>query len=128
MKHKPVTKTDRALLLQLGLTAMVLSAGLASAPSALADDDDFFLPGNLLLSRVVYDNNPNNVTVGQQLPPNCVTGCVVAQFNGAYPTVFNNAPIDGSFGITSKIHPRPADAVRRAYRLARGAQQLAAGH
>jgi len=102
MKHKPVTKTDRALLLQLGLTAIVLSAGLASAPSARADDD-FFLPGNLLLSRVVYDNNPNNVTVGQKLPPNCVTGCVVAKFDGTYPTVFNNAPIDGSFGITSKI-------------------------
>jgi hypothetical protein len=71
---------------------------------ALADDDDAnFQPGNLLLSRVVYDNNPNNVTVGQTLPPNCVTGCVTAKFDGTYPTVFNNAPIDGSFGITSKI-------------------------
>jgi len=101
MQHKPATKTDRAFL-QLGLTVIVLSAGLASTSAAVADDADFE-PGNLLLSRVVYDNNPNNVTVGQTLPPNCVTGCVKAKFDGTYPTVFNNAPIDGSFGITSKI-------------------------
>lgn len=63
MQHKPATRTDRAFL-QLGLTVIVLSAGLASTPLALADDDDF-RPGNLLLSRVVYDNNPNNVVVGQ---------------------------------------------------------------
>jgi hypothetical protein len=101
MQHKPATRTSRAFL-HLGLTVIVLSAGLASSSAALADDADFE-PGNLLLSRVVYDNNPNNVVVGQTLPPNCVTGCVKAKFDGTYPTVFNNAPIDGSFGITSKI-------------------------
>jgi hypothetical protein len=74
MQHKPTTKIDRAFL-QLGLTIIVLSAGLASSSAAFADDADFE-PGNLLLSRVVYDNNPNNVVVGQTLPPNCVTGCV----------------------------------------------------
>jgi hypothetical protein len=39
-----------------------------------------------------------------KLPPNCApANCVVAKYDGTYPTVFNNAPIDGSFGITSKI-------------------------
>jgi hypothetical protein len=66
-------------------------------------------PGNLLLSRSVYDNQASNVTVGEALPPNCVAAnvaagsCVTAAYDGAYPYVFNNAPIDGSFGITSRI-------------------------
>ncbi|HEX4006302.1 MAG TPA: hypothetical protein VHX60_09010 [Acidobacteriaceae bacterium] len=66
-----------------------------------------FLPGNLVVSRSVYDNQASNVTVGETLPPNCVaaTGsCVTAAYDGAYPYVFNNAPIDGSFGITSRIY------------------------
>jgi hypothetical protein len=65
-----------------------------------------FTPGNLVVSRSVYSNNKNNVTIGQTLPPNCVvsTGsCVTATNNGLYPFVFNNALTDGSFGITSKI-------------------------
>jgi hypothetical protein len=70
----------------------------------------YFTPGNLLVSRSVYDNNPNNVTVGQTLPPNCAStgiGCgtptVTATNDGTYPTVWNNALVDASFGITSKI-------------------------
>jgi hypothetical protein len=42
---------------------------LASGPAALADSD-VWQPGNLLVSRVIYDNNPNNVTVGMTLPSN----------------------------------------------------------
>jgi hypothetical protein len=61
-------------------------------------------PGNLLVSRSVYDNNPNNVTAGVTvLPPNCVSGCAVANAGGTYPQVFNNDIVDASFGITSKI-------------------------
>ncbi|HEV7988105.1 MAG TPA: hypothetical protein VGP23_06440 [Candidatus Binataceae bacterium] len=69
----------------------------------------YFNPGNLVVSRSVYDNNPGNVQVGEMLPPNCDTtmaaagSCVTAAYDGTYPTVFNNAPIDSSFGITSKI-------------------------
>jgi hypothetical protein len=54
----------------------------------------------------VYDNNPNNVTVGESLPPGCesiATPCVFATNDGTYPYVWNNALVDGSFGITSKI-------------------------
>jgi hypothetical protein len=50
-----------------GLVAMGLSA--SGGPAALADSD-YFQPGNLLLSRALYDNNPNNVQAGvTQLPP-----------------------------------------------------------
>jgi len=81
-------------------------SGLVGATAALADDDDTNLrPGNLLVSRSVYDNNPGNVVAGTTLlPPNCVApNCVTATDSGAYPFVFNNDVVDGSFGITSKI-------------------------
>ena len=70
----------------------------------------FFWPGNLVVSRSVYDNNPNNVTVGEILPPNCAStqgGCGAptgAPYNGSYPLVWNDAIYDGSFGITSKMY------------------------
>jgi hypothetical protein len=77
---------------------------LGSALTATAQTNTvYFNPGNLVVSRSLYDNNPNNVQVGMTLPPNCITGCVQAVVNGAYPYVFNNAPVDGSFGITSRI-------------------------
>jgi hypothetical protein len=106
MTYAGTSKFDRPLLLRSGMTVMVLLSGLSTIPAALADDDDaYFWPGNLLLSRVVYDNNPNNITAGvTALPPNCVaSACVKATAGGTYPTVFNNALVDGSFGITSKI-------------------------
>jgi hypothetical protein len=74
--------------------------------AAAQNGSAYFNPGNLVVSRSVYDNNPNNVQVGMTLPPNCVvsTGsCVKAIVDGSYPFVFNNAPVDGSFGITSKL-------------------------
>jgi hypothetical protein len=39
-----------------------------------------------------------------QLPPGCTgSNCVSATANGNYPQVFNNALVDGSFGVTSRI-------------------------
>jgi len=97
-------------------SAVVLSlAALALTPSAIAqghsDDDNavVFHPGNLVVSRSVYDNNPNNVKIGTILPPNCAKttgGCSAATgapYNGTYPFVFNNDVYDSSFGITSAI-------------------------
>jgi hypothetical protein len=74
--------------------------------TSLADEGRFFfLPNNLIVSRVVYDRTPPNIVPGTtQLPPNCVgSNCVTATANGVYPGVFNNALVDGSFGVTSKI-------------------------
>src|SRR5215469_1076692 len=97
----------RLILVSAGLLVTVVT-GFAQNGSA------YFLPGNLVVSRSVYNNNRNNVTIGQTLPPNCVTStgsCVTATNNGLYPSVFNNALVDGSFGITSAIfldHITPA--------------------
>ncbi len=62
-----------------------------------------FEPGNLLVSRSVYDNNPANVQVGEPLPPGCVSECATATTDGVYPYVWDNDFADESFGITSKI-------------------------
>jgi hypothetical protein len=72
---------------------------------------DYFQPGNLVVSRSVYDNNPNNIVVGvTALPPNCSAASgsctnppTTATNDGTYPTVWNNDLVDASFGITSKI-------------------------
>lgn len=103
---------SRPPALRIGLAVTLLLSGVAGTTGAFADDDDFgfrpgnsFAPGNLLISRSVYDNNPANVVAGTTLlPPNCVApNCVTATDSGAYPFVFNNVLTDGSFGITSKI-------------------------
>jgi hypothetical protein len=60
-------------------------------------------PGNLLVSRSVYENDPSLIAGSTQLPAGCVTGCVTATAGGAYPEVWNNVLVDESFGITSKI-------------------------
>jgi hypothetical protein len=96
----------RLPIFQSSLAVTLFLSGVVSATGALADDDGVeFKPGNLLLSRSVYDNNPANVVAGKTLlPPNCVApNCVTATTDGAYPDVWNNDSIDASFGITSKI-------------------------
>lgn len=92
------------------LRALVLisaSVAVAGVPAAAQNGSTYFSPGNLVVSRSVYDNNPNNVRVGQILPPNCQAtqgGCAGPATNdGTYPTVFNNDLVDASFGITSKM-------------------------
>ena len=87
------------------LTCFLLAS--AAVGSFAQNGSNFFSPGNLVISRSVYDNNPNNVQVGQLLPPNCQAtqvGCNGnATYDGTYPLVWNNDSVDGSFGITSKI-------------------------
>jgi hypothetical protein len=91
------------------LTALTLAIFTNSIPAlaqAFGDPFPYFLPGNLVVSRSVYDDNANNIAVGTQLPPNCaktVGPCAPATFNGTYPFVFNNVIPDPSFGVTSRI-------------------------
>jgi hypothetical protein len=95
-------KTHRFVILR-GLGGALVLSGLAGG--ALAEPVFRTHPGNLLLSRTVYDNRAANVAVGQALPPNCVApNCVSAVANGTFPTVFNNASVDGSFGVASAIY------------------------
>jgi hypothetical protein len=60
-------------------------------------------PGNLLLSTSEYA--PADIQPGvTQLPPGCTgSGCHTAIADGAYPYVFNNNTVDGSFGVTSRV-------------------------
>jgi hypothetical protein len=92
----------RASALRLAMVSLAVVAGCV-----IASAQNYFQPGNLVVSRSVYDNNANNVTVGELLPPNCQAtqvGCAGnATNNGTYPAVWNNDGVDGSFGITSKI-------------------------
>jgi len=94
------------------VSVLTLAAGLTAIAQGTipqGGNGDRFFPGNLVVSRSVYDNKASNVVPGTILPPNCAntqgkcgksTG---APANGFYPTVWNNNLYDGSFGITSKI-------------------------
>jgi hypothetical protein len=85
----------------VAIAAVVFTAVSGSTASG---GSDFFAPGNLVVSRSVYDNNPANVSVGEQLPPGCApANCGSATADGTYPYVFNNDLVDASFGVTSKI-------------------------
>ena len=91
----------------LGIALATVAAG-AEQPADHGKSAHFW-PGNLVVSRSVYDNNPANVKVGTILPPNCAStqaGCSAstgAIANGTYPFVFNNDLYDAAFGITSRI-------------------------
>ncbi len=119
----PDTRRTPARARSTWLIAAACAAACAASLNAHADDfggrgDDGdqdrnhflrFFPGNLVVSRSVYDNEASNVKVGTVLPPNCAAttgGCSAASgapFDGTYPTVFNNDIYDASFGITSRI-------------------------
>ena len=113
MKSKSLVHLQAQRALLRGLTLVTISATSALAAYAQSNrpaNDDHFYPGNLVVSRSVYDNRAANVTVGEQLPPNCAgtqAGCpgtTGATNNGLYPAVFNNVIYDPSFGITSRIY------------------------
>ena len=99
------TRNPRRTVVQpvVALAFTVLAGWLAAS----AQTGPYFQPGNLVVSRSIYDNNPNNVKVGMTLPPGCARttgGCSgPATYDGTYPYVWNNDLVDGSFGITSAI-------------------------
>ena len=90
-------------------TALCAAAGVAaiSGPAHASADNagsGNLIPGNLLVSESFYTKAPNIVAGQTQLPPGCSgANCVTAVANGNYPYVFNNALVDGSFGVTSRI-------------------------
>ena len=102
MTANMLTKQDR-------LRALLLISATLAGSALTASAQTYFSPGNLVVSRSVYDPNPNNVNVkvGQMLPPNCIAtqgGCSGPATNdGTYPTVFNNVLVDPSFGVSSMI-------------------------
>jgi hypothetical protein len=105
-----VIKRARAGTAAAFVTVMCAAAAVAatSGPagaSAAGGGFQFLFPGNLLVSESIYTNDPNIVAGQTQLPPGCASSnCVTATAGGSYPQVFNNALVDGSFGVTSKIY------------------------
>jgi hypothetical protein len=99
-----------------GTLAAVLLPLVSIADSDRGRDDDdarrgdgILRPGNLLVSRSIYNNKPATVKVGEILPPDCASttgGCSApsgAPFDGTYPQVWNDVLYDAAFGITSSI-------------------------
>lgn len=105
MKSNILRSRPRPCALAQGLVVVSSILFVVSSLSFAEDGRDyFFLPGNLAVSRSVYDDNANNVVKNVTiLPPNCTSGCAIANADGTYPFVWNNDLVDGSFGITSKI-------------------------
>jgi hypothetical protein len=112
------TKRPRALARTAVLTLALTALGSGLAAAAQADGGPFsspgghfpppygghsLAPGNLLVSRSVYENDPSLVAGVTELPAGCVSGCTPASAGGNYPEVWNNDSADESFGVTSKI-------------------------
>jgi hypothetical protein len=99
--------TPTTAVAAFALAALTLPLSLSAQNFRLKADPPFF-PGNLVVSRSVYDNRSANVTVGEVLPPDCApslcsasTGAIAS---GAYPYVWNNVTYDPSFGVTARIY------------------------
>ena len=83
------------------VTVLCAAAALAATTTPARAGQDGLIPGSLLVSESFYSNDPGIVAGQTQLPPGCTAGnCVTATANGSYPQVFNNALVDGSFGVT----------------------------
>jgi hypothetical protein len=103
MKMKPGVLRTLALRLTLITSVAALTAALAAPAEAFAAN--YFFPGNLLVSRSVFENDPNLVKGETLLAPGCTPpSCGIADANGIYPEIFNNDSVDEHFGITSKIY------------------------
>src|ERR1700730_7196853 len=72
-----------------GVLLAMLASPLIAAPIA---------PGDLLLTRTVYQGTVSTVSIGQALP-----GGGTAVVDGSYPFVWSNEGPDPSFGVSSPI-------------------------
>lgn len=105
-----MTKSVGRIRNRLSAVAILLATvSIASWVGAFAVHaaNNYFEPGNLVVSRSVYVDT-GSITAGTTvLPPDCsIANCptpVTAVESSAYPYVFNNDSVDGSFGVTSKI-------------------------
>ena len=83
-------RTSRIVVSFLGVALWLVARQSVSA--------QLFTPGDLIVSRSVYEGTASTVTVGQALP-----GGGTAVVNGSYPNVWQNEGPDPSFGVTSPI-------------------------
>ena len=112
MTSKDTRSLRGRTLMNTRFAVTLLATTALGGTLAYADDDFFFFqPGNLLLSKAVYDAPSSAISPGATLPPGCTSAtaaasgtlCATAINDGTYPTVFNNDTVDGSFGVTTKI-------------------------
>jgi hypothetical protein len=100
---------------RLRLAAAILAAAAAAALASMATAAPIpFVPGNLAVLYSVYPGlpDPNTESTGGYTTPNITPGVtqlpinppVTAIAGGSYPNVFNNAQVDGNFGVTSPIY------------------------
>jgi len=90
-------RTRRQIIAVAAITLFLVPTTAMLAGQGVGDGFQF-IPGDLVVSRSVYTGTPATVTIGQMLP-----GGGMAIANGAYPDVFNNNTVDGSFGVTAPI-------------------------
>ena len=99
----------------LRLAAAILAPAAAAALASMATAAPIpFVPGNLAVLYSVYPGlpDPNTGSTGGYTTPNITPGVtqlpinppVTAIAGGSYPNVFNNAQVDGNFGVTSPIY------------------------
>ena len=90
----------------IALSGTVVLASASGAQASAPSSGGLLRPGNLLVATSVFQNDTNVVAGTTQLPPGCGSAaapCATAVADGEYPYVFNNASVDGSFGVTSPI-------------------------
>jgi hypothetical protein len=97
-RHIRLQASLRSRLLCTASGGIALVAGLATGAGQASESSFSFIPGALIVSGSTYEGTADTVTVGQTLP-----GGGTAIANGAYPNVFENAKVDGSFGVTSPL-------------------------
>ena len=101
--------------------SLAFAVSVALAGGVRADDGFDFKPDTLVVSRSVYSASPSLLVPGVTvLPPGCMAEtvnvpliaggtvpiavtCTTTAFDATFPDVFNNAAVDGHFGITSPI-------------------------
>jgi hypothetical protein len=97
-RHIRLQASLRSRLLCTAAGGIALAAGLATGAGQASDSSFSFIPGALIVSSSTYEGTADTVMVGQTLP-----GGGIATNNGTYPGVFENAKVDGSFGVTSPL-------------------------
>ena len=88
--------------LYFAVPSILMMSAVASPARA---GQPFLLPNSLVISSTAYQRNQGAVaslTVGSTLP-STNTSTTAAVAGNSYPLVWNNASVDGSFGVTSPI-------------------------
>jgi len=96
--HITLQASLRSRLLSTVSGGIALAAGLATGAGQASESSFSFIPGALIVSSSNYEGTAATVTVGQTLP-----GGGTAIADGTYPDLFENATVDGSFGVTSPL-------------------------